>query len=88
MTAQFLLEGEHFRLSMDFDVLESDIIYPNNTTLTVSVFSDDFSATTRFDIDAKRIPDSAFVYACGVNKNLLLYSLKMSMLLTHGVILI
>ena len=56
MTEHFLLEGEHFRLSLDFDVLESDIIYPNNTTLTVSVFSDGFSAMTRFDIDAKRIP--------------------------------
>ena len=56
MTEHFLLEDEHFRLSLDFDVLESDIIYPNNTTLTVSVFSDGFSAMTRLDIDAKRIP--------------------------------
>ena len=56
MTEQFLLEGKQFRLTLDFDVMESDIIYPSNTTLTVGVFSDGFSATTRFDIDAKRIP--------------------------------
>ena len=56
MTEQFLLEGKQFRLTLDFDVMESDIIYPSNTTLTVWVSSDGFSATTRFDIDAKRIP--------------------------------
>ena len=56
MTEQFLLEGKQFRLTLDFDVLESDIIYPNNTALKISVFSEGFSATAEMDIDAKRIP--------------------------------
>ena len=56
MTEQFLLEGKQFRLTLDFDVMESDIIYPSNTTLTVSVFSGGFSAISSLDIDAKNIP--------------------------------
>ena len=56
MTQSFLLESESFRLSMDFQVFESDIVYPSNTTLTVSVFSESFSAASSLDIDAKNIP--------------------------------
>ena len=51
----FWLESENFRLSLDFKVFESDISYPCNTTLTVSVFSEGFSATTDMDIDVKEI---------------------------------
>ena len=51
----FCLESENFRLSLDFKVFEADISYPSNTTLTVSVSSNGFSATTDMDIDVKEI---------------------------------
>ena len=56
MNNTFLLESESFSLSLDFEVFESDISYPSNTVLTVSVSSAGFSASTKMDIDIKDIP--------------------------------
>ena len=56
MNNTFLLESESFSLSLGFDVFESDISYPFNTVLTVSVSSAGFSASTKMDIDIKDIP--------------------------------
>ncbi len=56
MNDTFLLESESFSLSLDFEVFESDISYPSNTILTVSVSSAGFSASTTMDIDIKDIP--------------------------------
>ena len=53
----FWLESENFRLSLDLKIFESDIAYPCNTILTVSVFSEGFSATTDMDIDVKQISE-------------------------------
>ncbi len=56
MNNTILLESESFSLSLDFQVFESDISYPSNTILTVSVSSAGFSASTTMDIDIKDIP--------------------------------
>ncbi len=56
MNDTILLESENFSLSFDFRVFESDISYPSNTILTVSVSSAGFSAATTMDIDIKDIP--------------------------------
>lgn len=56
MDDTILLESENFRLSLDFQVFESDISYPSNTILSVSVSSEGFSASTTMDIDIKAIP--------------------------------
>ena len=56
MNNTFLLESESFSLSLGFEVFESDISYPSNTILTVSVSSAGFSASTTMDIDIKDIP--------------------------------
>ena len=56
MNNTFLLESESFSLSLGFKVFESDISYPSNTVLTVSVSSAGFSASTKMDIDIKDIP--------------------------------
>ena len=56
MNNTVLLESESFSLSLDFEVFESDISYPSNTILTVSVSSAGFSASTTMDIDIKRLP--------------------------------
>ena len=58
MNNTFILKSEDFSLSFDFRVFESDIAYPSNTILSVSVSSAGFSATTTMDIDIKRM--SAF----------------------------
>lgn len=55
MSDHFLLESENFRLSLHFRVFESDISYPNNTTLSVSVSSAGFAALSSMDIDVKEI---------------------------------
>lgn len=55
MNDTILLESENFRLSLDFQVFESDISYPSNTILSVSVSSEGFSASTTMDIDIKDI---------------------------------
>ena len=57
MNNTFLLESESFSLSLDFEVFESDISYPSNTILTVSVSSAGFSASTTMDIDIKDMPN-------------------------------
>ncbi len=56
MNDTILLESESFSLLLDFQVFESDISYPSNTILTVSVSSVGFSASTTMDIDIKDIP--------------------------------
>ena len=56
MTASVFLESDSFRLSLDFQVFESDVSYSSNTTLSVSVTSAGFSAFTTMDIDIKDIP--------------------------------
>ena len=53
MNDTILLESESFSLSLDFQVFESDISYPSNTILTISVSSAGFSASTTMDIDIK-----------------------------------
>ena len=55
MNNTILLECENFSLSLDFQVFESDISYPSNTILSVSVSSEGFSASTTMDIDIKDI---------------------------------
>lgn len=57
MTNTIILESENFCLSLDFQVFESDISYPSNTILSVSVTSAGFSASTTMDIDVKDMPD-------------------------------
>ncbi len=57
MNDKFMLESEQFSLSLDFQVFESDIAYPSNTILSVSVSSDGFSAATTMDIDIKAVCD-------------------------------
>ena len=57
MNDKLLLESEQFTLSLDFQVFESDIAYPSNTTLSVGVFSSGFSASTTMDIDVKDVCD-------------------------------
>ena len=56
MNDTILLESESFSLSLDFLVFESDVSYPSNTILTVSVSSAGFSASTTMDIDIKDMP--------------------------------
>ena len=51
MEDYIVLETENFKLSLDFQVFNSDISYPSNTILSVSVFSEGFSAYTTMDID-------------------------------------
>ncbi len=56
MTDTIILESENFCLSLDFQVFVSDISYPSNTLVTVSVTSSGFSASTTMDIDVKDMP--------------------------------
>ena len=56
MNDTILLESENFMLSLAFQVFESDISYPSNTILSVSVSSAGFSASTTMDIDIKDVP--------------------------------
>ncbi len=56
MNNTVLLESESFRLSLDFQVFESDISYPSNTILSVSVASDGFLASAKMEIDIKSLP--------------------------------
>ena len=68
MNKEFLLENYNFRLSLDFNVFESDISYSTNTILSVSVTSAQFSASATMDIDIKDIPafcdDLKHIYDC------------------------
>lgn len=50
-----VIETECFKLSLDFQVFESDISYPSNTILSVCVLSEGFSASATMDIDIKDI---------------------------------
>ncbi|MBR6507158.1 MAG: hypothetical protein IKT37_06125 [Clostridia bacterium] len=49
------LKSEQFYLSLGFQVFESDVCFPSNTILTVSVSSNSFSATVTMDIDIKSV---------------------------------
>ena len=55
MKDRIVLETECFKLSLDFQVFESDISYPSNTILSVCVLSEGFSAFTTMDIDIKDV---------------------------------
>ena len=56
MTDTIILKSENFHLSLVFQVFESDISYPSNTILSVSVASAGFFASTTMDIDIKDLP--------------------------------
>lgn len=56
MTNIFVLESENFRLSLDFQIFEEDIPHPVNTTLSIHISSEGFSAATIMDIDIKDVP--------------------------------
>ena len=55
MNNEFILQSLTFKLSLDFNVFKSDIAYPSNTILSVSVSSAGFSASTTMDVDIKEI---------------------------------
>ena len=55
MDNTFVLQSEDFSLSLTFKVFESDIAYPSNTIISVSVSSVGFSASTSMDVDIKAI---------------------------------
>ena len=55
MDNTFVLEGENFKLSLTFQVFESDIAYPTNTIISVFVLSAGFSASTSMDVDIKEL---------------------------------
>ena len=57
MDNTFVLEGENFKLSLTFQVFESDIAYPTNTIISVFVLSAGFSASTSMDVDIKEISE-------------------------------
>lgn len=50
---EHILKADNFEISMDLKIFESDISYPTNTIMKVSVQSDDFSTSTSMDIDIK-----------------------------------
>lgn len=50
---QYHLTGESFCLTLELKVFESDIRYPSNTLMTVTVESCGFGGTSVFDIDVK-----------------------------------
>lgn len=51
MNEHIVIETERFKLSLDFQVFDSDISYPANTILSVNVLSNGFSASATMDID-------------------------------------
>ena len=57
MDNTFVLEGENFKLSLTFQVFESDIAYQINTIISVFVLSAGFSAYTSMDVDIKKISE-------------------------------
>ena len=57
MDNTFVLEGENIKLSLTFQVFESDIAYPTNTIISVFVLSAGFSASTSMDVDIKEISE-------------------------------
>lgn len=48
------IDHPNFTIRLQLHVFESDIPYPSNTTMTVSVNSDGFCANTDMDIDIKQ----------------------------------
>ena len=51
---QYRLEGEHFLLTLEVKVFESDVRYSSNTLMTVTVDSFGFCGSSIFDIDVKQ----------------------------------
>lgn len=51
---QYCLTGESFLLALQLQVFESDVQYPSNTLMTVTVESGGFKGSCVFDIDVKR----------------------------------
>ena len=55
--SEHVLESNGFCLRLVLNVFESDIEYPINTNMTVSVTSNEFSAKTDMDIDINAFAD-------------------------------
>lgn len=55
--SEHILESNGFCLRLVLNVFESDIEYPINTNMTVSVKNNEFSAKTDMDIDIKAFAD-------------------------------
>jgi len=66
---EFILNTEHFSLSLLLDVFENDIPYPSNTIMNVSVRSGGFAGCAGMDIDIKEFAKFAFD-AYGIYENL------------------
>ena len=49
------IDHPHFKLQLQLKVFESDITYPSNTIMTVSVDSDGFCASTEMEVDIKQL---------------------------------
>ena len=49
------IETPQFKINLQIKIFDSDVNYPSNTIITVSVASDDFSAVTDMDIDIKQL---------------------------------
>ena len=49
------IETPQFKINLQIKIFDSDVNYPSNTIITVSVVSDDFSAVTDMDIDIKQL---------------------------------
>ncbi|MCR5781686.1 MAG: hypothetical protein K6G90_03000 [Clostridia bacterium] len=58
--SEHILESNGFCLRFVLNVFESDIEYPINTNMTVSVKSNEFSAKTDLDIDIKAFADFTY----------------------------
>lgn len=54
---EHILESDNFSLHINLQIFESDIEYPLNSIMTVSVVSNGFSAKTDMDIDIKMFAD-------------------------------
>lgn len=50
-----ILRTEKVELTLEMQIFESDLAYPTNTRMDVTVSSSGFSGTARMDIDAKQL---------------------------------
>lgn len=55
----FRLDSDDFQLELFPMVFETDIEYPENTTLNIKVVSDGFSADATMDVDVKTLAEFA-----------------------------
>ena len=54
---EHILEGDSFCLRISLNIFESDIKYPENTTMTAFVSCNGFSAKAEMDIDIKEFAE-------------------------------